>query len=461
MSATVKTNGIRKPRNFPLYKTLPGFIRNPLKEIEHIGRVADGDLARLDLGASKPLIATHPDHVQKVLRNSGDYVRAGTFWRPLHGLMGDGILGEGELWALSRRSLQPLFTTRNVNTLVGRMAETIDEAVGELDGPARDRRPVSASAAMIRIVNRTVLRVFFGEKVSPAEIERLGPAFEAVATKLVFRFLLPFVPEAVPMPGDRAYRRGVQIMDEVMYGLVERYRDDPGPGEDIFTALCRARTEQGHTEQGHEVSGRWIRDNLVAMFATSTETTSTALTWLWPTLESHPDVARRLYDEIEQVTQGKSVTAEHLPQLAYTRQVVQELLRLYPVGWLFPRVARRPDSIGGVPIKAGQSVLISPYLTHRLPSVWDRPLVFDPDRFAPGRGADRHRYAYFPFGGGQHQCIGMHVFNLEAQLVIASILSRYRPELRGFTAPAAPRIGATIRPSQDPKLILHPLDRVR
>src|SRR5688500_16648535 len=125
MSTTVETTGLRKPRNFPLYKTLPGFIRDPLKEIEHIGRVADGELVRLDLGASKPLIATHPDHEQEVLRSSDDYLRDGTFWRPLHGLMGDGILGEGELWALSRKTLQPLFTTRNVNTLVGRMAETI------------------------------------------------------------------------------------------------------------------------------------------------------------------------------------------------------------------------------------------------------------------------------------------------------------------------------------------------
>lgn len=454
MSIDAEVTGARKPRTFPLYKTLPGFLRNPLKEIERIGREADGDLLRLDLGASKPLVVTHPNHVQAVLRHSDNYVRDGVFWRPLHGLMGDGILGEGDLWAFSRKILQPVFTTRNVNALTGRMAETINEAVDDLTDRAGTGRPLSAGAEMVQVVNRTVIRIFFGEKILPAEIDRLLPAFEAVATKLVFRFLLPFVPEAVPMPGDRAYRDGVRIMDEVMYGLVERYRDDPGEGHDIFTALCRARTEDGG-----EPSDTWVRDNLVAMFATSTETTSTALTWLWPTICNHPEVAVRLYDEIERVVGPDAVGPQHLPDLTYTKQVVQELLRLYPVGWLFPRMAKQPGVIGGTPIKAGQTILISPYLTHRLGSVWERPLAFDPDRFTPEQSADRHRYAYFPFGGGPHQCIGMHVFNVEAQLIIASMLSRFRPELLETRATVEPRIGATIRPDQDLQLVLHPLDR--
>ncbi|MFI0484234.1 cytochrome P450 [Actinomadura sp. 9N215] len=451
MSVTATTTRSRKPKNFPLYRTLPGFLRDPLREIERIGRTANGAVLRLDLGGSKPYVVTHPDDVQTVLKDESDnYVRDGVFWRPLHGLMGDSILGEGELWAKSRRVLMPVFTAKNISALTGRLADTINEAMDELVPAARDGRPVAAGAEMARIVNQTVIRVFFGEKILPPQIERLGPAFEAIATHLAFRFLLPFVPDSVPMPGDRAYREAVRVMDDVMYELVDLYRDDPGEGHDIFTALCRARTAEGS-----DLGDRWIRDNLVAMFATGTETTATALSWLWPLISDHPEVAARLRDEIDRVVGDGRVAPHHLQDLVYTKQVVSELLRLYPVGWLFPRMAVRTASLRGVTVKAGQALILSPYLTHRLDSVWDRPAEFDPGRFAPERTGHRHRYAYFPFGGGPHQCIGMNVFHVEAQLIIAAMLGRFRPEPLHDT-PSRPRIGPTLRPEHDLELRLVP-----
>ncbi|WUI00150.1 cytochrome P450 [Spirillospora sp. NBC_00431] len=451
MSVTAGTTRSRKPKNFPLYRTLPGFIRNPLKEIERIGRVADGELLRLDLGASKPFFVTRPEDVQTVLKDESDnYVRDGVFWRPLHGLFGDSILGEHEAWALSRRILMPVFSARNVRALMDRLAGTIDDAVDELTPAAREGRPVAAGAEMARIVNTTVIRVFFGEKILPPQIARLAPAFDAVARNLAFRFLLPFLPDAVRLPGDTAYRAALKVVDEVMYELVDRYRDDPGEGHDIFTVLCRARTARGGA-----LSDEWIRDNLVAMFATGTETTTTVLSWLWPMICEHPEVAARLRDEVDRVVGTGRAGPRHLDDLVYTGQVVSELLRLYPVAWVFPRIALRPGTLGGVPIEAGQSLIISPYLTHRLPSVWDRPLEFDPERFTPERAERRHRYAYFPFGGGPHQCIGMNVFYAEAKLIVASMLSRFRPE-PVQAIPARARIGPTLRPEFDLRMRLVP-----
>ncbi|MGI5165427.1 cytochrome P450 [Spirillospora sp. CA-253888] len=444
----------RKAKNFPLYRTAAGFIRDPLEQIERIGREADGQLIRLDLGASRPFLATHPDHVQQVLRGeSENFQRDGVFWRPLNDLMGDSILSEGQEWELSKRVLQPVFTTRNVNRLTDLMATAINNAVDELDEPARAGRPVNVMPEMSRIVNETVIKVLFGDKIAPEQANILIPAFDEVATSIAYRFLLPFVPRAIPLPGDRAFRQAVQTMDDTLFALVEKYRDDPGDGSDIFTALCLARQAAGS-----ELDDQWIRDNLLAMFATSTETTTLALTWLWPLLHDHPDVADRLFDEIDSVVGTDRVTAAHLRDLPYVKQVVQELLRLYPVGWMFPRMATRPTEIGGVPIKPGQTVLISPFLTHRLPSVWDRPEEFDPERFTPENVRNHHRYAYFPFGGGPHQCIGRHVFNVEAHMILTSIVSRFRPRL-AQAVPAMPRIGATLRPREDLALYLTPHGR--
>ncbi|WP_121437087.1 cytochrome P450 [Actinomadura pelletieri] len=456
MSVDVGAVSRQKPKNFPLYRTVAGFVRDPLQQLERISTAGDGRLIRLDLGASRPYLATHPDHVQQVLRREAEnFQRDGVFWRPLRDLMGDSILAEGAEWEHSKRTLQPVFTTRNVNRLTGLMAEAINDAVDALDEPAREGRPIDVLPEMGRIVNETVIKVLFGDKISPADADRLIPTFDQIATSISFRFLLPFVPRAIPLPGDRAFKDAVRVMDEVLFDLVARYRDDPGDGSDIFTALCQAPTEDGGPPDD-----RWIRDNLLAMFATSTETTTLALTWLWPLLHDHPDVEERLVAEIDGVVGGARVRPEHLPDLPYVSRVVQELLRLYPVGWMFPRMATRPTVLGGVPIEPGDPVLISPFLTHRLASVWDRPLEFDPERFTPENSRKRHRYAYFPFGGGPHQCLGRHVFNVEAQMILTSILSRFRPSL-SETIPAMPRIGATLRPRQSLEMTLTPVGRER
>ncbi|WP_344597913.1 cytochrome P450 [Actinomadura vinacea] len=406
-----------------------------------MSEIADGRLVRLDLGASRPFLATHPDDVQQVLRReSGNFVRDGLFWRTMRELMGDSILAEGAEWEHSKKVLQPVFTTRNVNRLSGLMAEAINHAVDGLEEPASIGATIDVLPEMSWIVNESVIKVLFGDKISNDQANVLVPAFDQVATKITYRFLLPFVPRAVPLPGDRAYREAVETMDRMLFDLVDRYRDDPGEGNDIFTALCHARMADDS-----DLDDRWVRDNLLAMFATSTETTTLALTWLWPLLHDHPHVAERLQEEIRSVVGTERVHTGHLDDLHYVKQVVQELLRLYPVGWMFPRMATKDTSLRGVPIKAGSPVLISPYLTHRLKSVWEDPTRFDPDRFLPERTRDHHRYAYFPFGGGPHQCIGRHVFNVEAQLILTSILSRFRPRLLE-AVPAEPRIGATLRP---------------
>jgi cytochrome P450 len=424
-----------------------------MKEIEQIGRLSSGELVRIDFGVSRAHVASHPDHVQHILRdNSENFHRDGTFWRPLHKLFGDSILGDGPDWELSRRSLQPVLTTRYVNSVADRIAETINESIDALAEPARTGRPVEATSEIGTIVNRAVLKVFFGDKISAEDNDRLAPAFSEIAVAVAFRFLLPFLPESVPVPGDRAFKRGVQEMDDVLFALIGKYRHEEDEAHDFFSALCRARTAEGD-----QVTDRWVRDNLVAMFATATETTVGALTWLWPLLDTHPDVARRLYEEIDRVVGREAVGPAHLPELTYTKQVVQELLRLYPVGWLFPRRAVEPVELGGISLQAGETVLLSPFLTHRLESFWDRPLDFDPDRFAPGRGgARRHRYSYFPFGGGPHQCIGMHVFNIEAELIIAGILSRFRP-VSCTTVPSRPKIGPTLRPRRSVEVTLRPV----
>jgi cytochrome P450 len=324
------------------------------------------------------------------------------------------------------------------------------EVVGTAVEASPTGEPVEAYREMTRIVHRVIRRVFFADRIGAGEVDRLGAATTGILAALASRMVLPFVPDSVPLPGDATFRRAARTADEVLVPVIRESRERGDDGTDLVTMLSRARDDAGVGLDEDQ-----LRDDLVALFAAGTESTAVALTWLWVLLDGHRAVAGRLRAEVDEVVGSGPVTRAHLPGLRYTRMVLQEALRLYPPGWLIPRTAAGPDLVGGVPIRPGDTVLISPYLTHRVPGWWDRPAVFDPDRFSPGRAAGRHPFAYLPFGAGPHRCLGSHFFTVEAQLIVAAMVSRYRLRLAGTRSVSA-RLGASLRPRQRVALVLSP-----
>jgi cytochrome P450 len=448
----VSCRGNTKAASIPVHRSVPALVRDPLGALVGFGNAAGGAVVRLNLGTFRPYLVTDPAHVQRVLKdNAATYVRdgKGMLWRPVRRLFGEGILAEGPVWQASRRALQPLFTTRRVDTLVDAMADEIGTAVDALP----TGRPVDIGAELSRVVCRTILRTLFADKVSLDGALRIVTAQNTIATTILARLLMPFVPNAVPMPGDRAFRDAVRQIDDVLLPVVRRARAEPDGGDDVISTLSRATAADGG-----RLDERQVRNDTVAMFATATEATFGALIYLWPLLAEHPAVTGRLYAEIDEVLGDGPVTRAHLARLTYTRMVLDELLRVYPVAWIFPRVAARADVIDGVAIPRGADILMSPYITHHLDAVWPRPREFDPERFAARQAGTRNRYAYFPFGGGPHQCIGQHLFYLEAQLIVAAVLRRFRFRPRVAGVPAT-RVAATLRPRDAVELTLLPRDR--
>jgi enediyne biosynthesis protein E7 len=440
--------------DLPAHRVLPALARDPLAALAHVGQRYPGAVVRLHLGPFRPYLLTAPEQVQHVLRDHADvYVREGMLWEPLRRLEGDGIASEGETWRRSRDLLQPVFSARHVASVLDGMAAAIVDAVAEYDDAAREGRPVDLVAAMTRVVHRSLIRAFFGDRIPLADAAALGTAISTAFASLGWRMALPFVPERVTLPGDRRFRRSVQAIDAIVYPHVRGSRERIGTAADIVALLASTRDADGEP-----LPERRVRDDVVAMFVAGTETTALALTWLWILVAGNPDVAGRLRDEVRRVVGDGVPTAAHVPELRYTSMVLHETLRLYPVGWLVPRTAARDDVLAGVPIPAGATVLVSPYLLHRQPRWWPEPDRFDPERFTADRATARaNRLAYLPFGAGVHQCLGSHFFIVEAQLVVAAMLRRYRPNLVG-PPQVAVRAGATLRPRRRVLLALEPVD---
>jgi cytochrome P450 len=441
----------------PMRKTLPGLFGNRAKAFERIGRRYGDDVVRLDLGLIRPYLVVSPEHVARVLRdNAANYVREGMFWKPVRRLLGNGLFGEGPAWEHSRRLAQPLFAARTVGALTERMIEVIDGLAADTVRRADEKGRVDASVAMARIVGLTIIRLFFADRVPPADAERIIPAFETVSTKMGARTLLPFVPDSVRLPGDAEFLRAVRTVDDVMIPMIKEVKGGPGAGEtDIVARLCQAHRDEGGTGAADE--DRRIRDDIVSLYAAGAETTAEALTWTFIMLGAHPDIAKRLYAEIDAVVGSGPLAAHHLPQLRYTKMVLQETLRMYSSGWVIPRQAVADDVIGGVVVKARSTVILSPYLTHRVARVWPDPGVFNPERFAPENAQSRPPFSFIPFGGGPHMCLGSHFFLVEGQMVIASLLSRRRPRFVRRRVPTRPRLMTTVKPPVDVDMVLEPV----
>ena len=113
--------------------------------------------------------------------------------------------------------------------------------------------------------------------------------------------------------------------------------------------------------------------------------------------------------------------------MTYAEQVIDESWRLYPPVWAFTRSAVDDDVIDGHRIPRHAIIVLSPYVNHRHPRFWPDPERFDPDRFAPGR--EIPNFAYFPFGGGPHMCVGKHLSLLEARVALTMIARRFRVRL--------------------------------
>jgi cytochrome P450 len=121
------------------------------------------------------------------------------------------------------------------------------------------------------------------------------------------------------------------------------------------------------------------------------------------------------------------LTSESLHQLPYLSAVIRETGRLHSPVLLLPRGVLSDFEFAGRSVKAGTPVFLGVAAGHRMPSVWDDPERFDPDRFLPPREEDRRTpYALATFGGGPRICLGINFAQVEVMALIAHVQRHYR-----------------------------------
>jgi cytochrome P450 len=204
--------------------------------------------------------------------------------------------------------------------------------------------------------------------------------------------------------------------------------------------------EARDADTGQGMTDKQLRNEVATMMFAGHETTSVALTWAFYLLSQNPAVEAQLQAELDRVLAGRAPALSDLPNLPYTRAVIEETLRLYPPAFGVNRQSIAEDTFGDYRVPANASITLMLYNAHHDPRFWTEPDRFDPARFSPERSADRPPFAYLPFGAGPRLCIGNQFALTEAQLVLATIAQRYQLRLTPGH-PVRPNVSFLLRTS--------------
>lgn len=330
------------------------------------------------------------------------------------------LLRDGSDHRQHRRTMQSAFHQNALRGYVERMNEPIAQVVDRWEDQGDVFRAFPAFKALTL---ELACSIFLGVDLG-AETVRLNRAFEdTVAASMSFvRLRIP------GLEFDRGMR-GREFMMDLFGAMLPSRRH--GDGEDMFSRLCRAESEEGERFDDGE-----IVDHVIFLMMAAHDTTTSSLSSLLYELGRAPAWQEKVREEAS-AAHLSTPGFDDLMGLELADRVVKETLRLHPPLSTIPRMTERECVFDGYRIPKDAMVAVYPLHSHYLEDWWSDPFSFDPDRFAPGRAEhERHPYLFVPFGGGAHMCIGYRFAELQIKAILCALLRRYRWSLpAGYRLP--------------------------
>lgn len=420
-------------KGHPIWGVLPEFQKDNLRLFKEVA--AMGDVVHIRFGFTHLYQLSHPDGVQHVLQqNHKNYTRDSFGNQLIKMITGLNLFtSDGDYWLNQRRLMQPAFHRRNYDQFGQIMTDATLKMLARWQPAVRQGTYLDMHKEMTRLTMEVVGQALFSVDLG-GDSSALGQAFMTSTGYIQYRFNTPLYPPLfVPTHVNREVKQAMATVQTVLQQMIDERRRTGERKNDLMTMLMDARYE----DTGEGMTDEQLRNELGIMIGAGQETTSNLLTWIFHILATHPEVETKLLDEYARVLGVRSESAHpegfrtptmaDIPNLPYTRMVIDETLRVYPPAWaVSTRVAQEDDVILGYRIPKGASVFITPYYLHRDPRFWDAPEQFNPERFTETNEEKRHKYAYLPFGAGPRKCIGNTFALTETQLILATLLPRYK-----------------------------------
>ncbi len=411
-----------------------------------------GPIVRYRMGPKTVFQIADPAAIRHVfLENHRSYIK-GFGYDKLEPVLGKGLLtSEGEFWRRQRKLAQPAFHRPRLTALTGMIVqasqELLDRWKPKANRPVGPESILDLSDEMTRFALKVASVTLLGKDVSDhaSDVGRaLGRLLELANDRILSLIQLP---ESVPTPRALTFRRDRDMLNTVVFGIIEeRHRliaAGHATSQDLLGMLMAVKDE----ETGERMSDAQLRDEVMTIFLAGHETTANVLTWTLMLLSQHPSVFQKLTAEVDSVLQGRDPAFEDLGKLRYTLMVIEESMRLYPPAWVLSREAVADDQVLGYRVPKGSILIASPYVMHHHPDFWENPEGFRPERFDPEapEEATKNKFVYMPFGAGPRSCIGKDFALMETQIVLAMIVANFHVDIvPGQTLTPEPKI--TLRP---------------
>ncbi|MBV9847423.1 MAG: cytochrome P450 [Kutzneria sp.] len=404
------------PGRWPLLGHTPAMLRRRFRFTSALRE--HGDVVTLYLGPLKIYFVTSPELTHQVLVTDGPHFRKGIMFDRFKPFLGNGLVSSNGAFHLrQRRLMQPAFHRDHIARYAEIMVRTTENLISSWQ-PGEVRQ---IDHDMQAVAGTIVGEALFSTELGGAAIEEARRSIPLVAKQGMVRALSPAFVEKLPIPGNRQFDKAISRMRDIVLELIARHRADDTNHGDLLSMLLAARD----TDTGEGMTDQQVFDEIITLLTGGIETSALALAWAFREIARHPDVERRLHAEVDEVLAGRRATADDVPRLVYTRQVINEVLRMYPI-WFTMRRTLEEIRLGEVRIPPDSEVIISPHALHFDPRSFADPERFDPDRWAPEHAKDIPKGAFIPFGAGTRQCIGNAFAITEITLVLATVATRWR-----------------------------------
>jgi cytochrome P450 len=384
-----------------------------------------GDIYKASFYGASTYVIGAPEYAQHILRTNWQNYTKGQEFKRVALLLGNGlVVSEGEFWKRQRRMIQPAFHHGAIGALTGVIATANVALFERWEQAALRQESVNVTRDVSLLALEVVLTAIFGR-----DYEQVAPHFNILSDESA---------------RDLQFAQMFRSLRKIVVQVAARRRRDNMNAADILGMIMQARDR----DSGEAMPDHQLVNEIMTLIVAGHETTAGTLNWAWYLLSQHPEVEEKLWGGLDHVHVDGIPELGDLPKFAYTRQVVDETLRLYPAVWLISRRALRDDRLGDYLVPAGTEIYISPYFIQRHPDLWVAPDRFDPNRFDPEHARDRHPPAMLAFSAGPRNCIGEYLSRLEMQIHLMTIAKRLRLRYAGQTPPELDA-GVNLRSKRD------------
>ena len=417
------------PVPVPLLGWTPLLVRfafDPLGSLEKL-RSQYGDILRVAIKKYPVVMIFHPEYNRQILRDPSVFYSYNLDLVPIPFPKDSSIrrattgmpLMNGPRHGDHRSALLPYFHKKFITRYHDSCVEVTERKIADWQ-PGRE---VNLRTEMERLAMWLATEPVLG--LDPQnEGDAIGRQLERTMNLVMNPFVLMF-PYDIPGIPFHKLMKNAEEMERIVRRVIQRKKEAGLTGHDILSIMI-----QMHEEDPERLSESELIGHTTTMFRGGYNPSGMALYWTIFLLSQHPEQLRKVFEEIHGVVKGEVPTQEEVESMPYLEGALKETMRLFPAGTWTGRLAMQDFELASYRFSKGTWILMSPYITHRIPEVFP-----DPYRFRPERWLSIHpsAYEFMPFSAGPSYCIGTSLAMMQLKIALTILLKRYRFDLKPGT----------------------------